>query len=201
MANPTVSSIATSAGQNFFPTMFAQSQQALQGQQAALQEVSNAWNPVLQTGAVPFGFSPQLDSLLISQGINTSAGATTNAENAAALRATQASGGANVAPTGAQAATEATIGAVGQQGAAANTQATQLAGFQQGVQNLEGGTQAELGVASGEQVPQLEEAATGEGALGLNAGQAQFAENQVTSPLNLTSDVLGDVAKGAALFG
>lgn len=199
MANPTVSNTATTGGQ-FFDTLIGQQQQAFGGNQAALQAVSNAWAPVLQTGAVPYGYSSSLDNLLQSNIIQQGAAATTNAQNAAALQEKQAAGGANVMPTGAQAQINADIAAKGAQSTSQSLAQEKQAGFQQGLSNLEGATQAELGIASGENETGLAEASTGAGALALNAGQAQWQQNQVTSPLNLTSSILSDVDKGVAAY-
>lgn len=165
-----------------------------------MQTISNAWAPVLQSGAVPFGYSAGLDQLLQSNAIQQGSAATANATNAAALQEKQASGGANVLPTGASAQIGADIAATGAQKTAQNLTGIQEAGYQQGLSNLEGGTQAELGVAGGENETGLAEAATGSGALALNAGQAQFQENQLTSPLNLTSSILSDIDKGVAAY-
>lgn len=200
MANPTVTNTATTGGQ-FFDTLIGQQQQAFGGNQAALQAVSSAWAPVLQTGAVPYGYSATLDNLLQSNIVQQGAAATTNAQNAAALQEKQAAGGANVMPTGAQDQINATIAAKGAQSTAQSLAQEKEAGFQQGLTNLEGATQAELGIASGENETGLAEGATGAGALALNAGQAQWQENQVTSPLNLTSSILSDIGKGAEAYG
>jgi hypothetical protein len=200
MANPTVINTADQASQ-FFDTLQGQQQQAFSGNQAALQAVSSAWAPVLQTGAVPYGYSSGLDSLLQSNIIQQGGAATANAENAAALQEKQAAGGANVLPTGAQAQINADIAATGAQKTAQSLAQEKEAGYQQGLSNLEGGTQAELGVASGEDETGLGSNATSAGALALNAGQAQWQENQVTSPLNLTSDILGDIGKAASAYG
>jgi hypothetical protein len=199
MANPTVIGVAQQ-GSQFFDTLQAQQQQAFGGNQAALQALSSAWAPVLQTGAVPYGYSAGLDSLLSSNAIQQGAAATANAQNAAALQEKQASGGANVLPTGAQDQINASIAATGAQKTAQTLTGIKESGYQQGTANLEGATQAELGIAGGENETGLAEGATGAGALALNAGQAQWQENQVTSPLNLTSSFLGDIGAGVKDF-
>lgn len=198
MANPTVAAIGPQ-GLSFMSTLQGQQQQAFGGNQAALQSVSNAWAPVLKTGAVPYGYSAGLDSLLSSNAIQQGAAATANAENAASLQEKQAAGGANVMPTGAQAQINAGIAAKGAQSTAQTLTGIKEAGYQQGLSNLTGATSAELGVASGENETGLAEGATGAGALALNAGQAQWQQNQVTSPLNLTSDILNDVKTAAEI--
>lgn len=196
MANPTVIQMAQQAPQ-FFDTLLAQQQQAFGGNQAALQSLSNAWAPVLKTGAVPFGYSKALDNLLQSRIIQTGAASTANAQAAEALKEKQEAGGANVLPTGASDQIRANIASQGAKSTAQNLVQEKQAGFEQGLKNLEGGTQAELGIAGAENSPQLAEAGTGLGELGLKAGQAQWEQNQVTSPLNLTSSILGDITSGA----
>jgi hypothetical protein len=192
LANPGVIQAENSA-LNFMSELNGQQMQAFAGNQAALSSLSSAWAPVLATGQVPYGYSPGLDSMLKSNIINQGAQATTNAQNAAELQQRQASGGApGAAPQGAQEAINAEIQAKGQQATAQNLTNEQIAGYQQGEKNLQGATQAELGIASGENETGLAGATTGAGGLGLNAAQAQWQENQTTSPMN----ILGDVTKG-----
>jgi|SRR5215831_1576226 len=200
MANPTVISVAQGGGQ-FFDTLMAQQQQAFGGNQAALQSLQSAWQPVLQTGAVPYGYSKGLDQLLSSKAIQEGAAATANAQSAAELKAKQESGGANVLPTGAQEQIRADIAAKGAQSTAQALTGIKEAGFKQGLSNLEGATQAELGIAGGENETGLAEGATGAGALALNAGQAQWQENQASSPLSLTKGILGAIGQGASAYG
>lgn len=160
--------------------------------QAALQAISSAWAPVLQTGAIPYGFSPGLDAMLKSNIINQGAQATTNAENASLLRQRQESGGApSAASQGAQEAINAEIEAKGQQQTASNLAQEQIAGYEQGVKNLEGATQAESAIASGANETGLAGATTGAGSLGLNAAMAQWKQNQTSSP----SAILGDIGQ------
>jgi hypothetical protein len=196
MANPTVSSVATDSNQ-FYDTLMGEQQQAFAGNQAALQAVSSAWQPVLATGAVPYGYSAGLDSLLTSNAIQQGAAATANAENAAALQEKQAAGGANVLPTRAQDQINAQIAATGAQKTAQTLTGIKEAGYQQGVSNLEGGTQAELGIASGENETGLATGATGSGNLALSAGAEQFKENQETGPLSIAGSILGDIGTAA----
>jgi hypothetical protein len=194
MANPGVIQSEQSA-LNFMTELQGQQLQAFSGNQAALNAVQSAWAPVLQTGAVPYGYSPALDSLLKSNIINLGATATTNAMNAAALRQRQATGGApGAAPQGAQEAITAEIAARGQQATAANLAQEKIAGYDQGLKNLEGATSAELGVSRGEDVTGLAGATTGEGKLGLEAAQAQWQENQASSLSSILGDI-GGVAK------
>ena len=195
MANPGVITAAQS-GLNFMNNLQQQQSAAYFGNQAALNALSSAWAPVLSTGAVPYGYSAGLDSLLQTNIRNNGAQATANAENASALQEKQASGGANVLPTGSQQAVNAEIEAKGQQATATNLAGEKEAGYQQGITNLNGATTAELGIASGENETGLASAATGAGGLGLAGSEAQWQENQGSSP----AAILGDINAGANVF-
>ena len=195
MANSNVIQ-ASQSGLNFMNTLQQQQSVANFGNQAALTALSNAWAPVLSTGAVPYGYSAGLDSLLQTNIRNNSAQATANAENASALQQKQAGGGANVLPTGSSEAVNAEIEATGQQKTAAGLQEEKTAGYQQGVTDLNSATQAELGIASGENETGLASAATGAGSLGLTGAEAQWQENQGSSP----AAILGDINAGADVF-
>ena len=195
MANSSVIQ-ASQSGLNFMNALQQQQSVAHAGNQAALDALSSAWAPVLSTGAVPYGYSAGLDSLLQTNIRNTGAEATANAENASALQQKQQSGGADVLPTGAQDAVNAEIEATGQQKTAAGLQAEKTAGYQQGVTNLQGATGAELGIASGENETGLASGATGAGGLGLSGAEAQWQENQGSSP----AAILGDINAGADVF-
>ena len=192
MANAFLQPTAQSA-LNFMSELQGQQTAAFSGNQAALSSLSSAWAPVLQTGAVPYGYSPGLDSMLKSNIINQGAQATTNAQNAAQLQERQASGGApGAAPAGAQEAVNAEIQARGQQSTATNLGNEEIAGYQQGLSNLQGATGAELGIASGENETGLAGASTGAGGLGVNAAEAEWQENQTSSP----AAILGDIGTG-----
>ncbi len=148
------------------------------------------------------GYSPGLDKLLQSQITSQGATGTANAENAAQLQQKQQSGGANVLPQGANSAINAEIAAKGAASTNTNLTNEKIADYQQGLTNLEGATNAELGVASGENEVGLAGAATGSGALAVNAGNTEFQENQQTgSP----AAILGNIGAGAndasAIFG
>ena len=160
--------------------------------QAALGAVQNAWSPILAGGAIPEGYSPGLDKLLQSQIVSQGATSTANAENAAQLQEKQNAGGANVLPTGTSQAINSEIEATGRAATNKNLQAEKTADFQQGISNLEAGSQAELGVASGENETGLAGAATGAGGLGLDAAKFRFQQNQTTSP----GAILGDIGQG-----
>jgi hypothetical protein len=195
MANSSVIQ-ASQSGLNFMNTLQAQQSTAFAGNQAALSSLSSAWAPVLATGAVPYGYSAGLDSLLQTNIRNNGAQATANAENASALQEKQASGGANVLPTGSQEAVNAEIEAKGQQTTATNLAQEKEAGYQQGITNLNAATGAELGIASGENETGLASAATGAGSLGLSGAEAQWQENQGSSP----AAILGDINAGSDVF-
>jgi hypothetical protein len=191
VANPIVASTAQSAAA-FFDNLQQEQSQAFAGNQTALNALQSAWGPILQGGSIPAGYSPGLDAMLQSQIRSQGAQATANATNAAQLRQQQLSGGANVLPTGANAAVDAQIQAQGQQATATGLQNEKTADYQQGVANLEGATNAELGIAGGESDTGLASGATGAGGLGLSAAEAQWQENQTTSPMA----ILGDVGQG-----
>jgi hypothetical protein len=191
MANPTVISTAQSASA-FFDNLQAEQSQAFAGNQTALNALQSAWGPILAGGSIPAGYSPGLDAMLQSQIRSQGAQATANATDAAALRQQQLAGGADVLPTGANAAVDAQIQATGQQATAKGLQEEKTADYQQGVTNLEAGTNAELGIASGENETGLASGATGAGGLGLSAAEAQWQENQTSSP----GAILGDIGKG-----
>lgn len=202
MANPVVMQIANE-GLDFFNQLRAQQQTTWGNNQAALQAINKAWGPVLASGAVPYGYSAGLDSLLQANVLQTSGTATANAENAAALQAKQASGGANVSPTGSQEAINAEILAKGQQSAATGLQQEKIAGYEQGLKNLEGGTEAENDVLNATNPERAASAATSQGGLAEAAGAEQFKENQETGPLAIASSITGDignVAKAAEGF-
>jgi hypothetical protein len=191
MSNPIVKSTANSANA-FFDSLQGEQGAAFAGNQAALNALQSAWSPILAGGSIPAGYSPGLDAMLQSQIRSQGAQATSNATNAAELRQQQQSGGADVLPTGANAAVDAQIQAQGQQSTAAGLENEKIADYQQGVANLEGATKAELGIASGEDETGLANAATGAGGLGLNAAEAEWKENQASS----VGAILGDIGAG-----
>jgi hypothetical protein len=198
MANAIVKDVADSSNQ-FFDALQGQQQTMFGENQTALDTLSKAWGPVLASGTVPYGYSPGLDSMLQANIMQTSATATSNAENAEALQQKQASGGANVAPTGSNEAINAEILARGQQSEATGLQNEKIAGYQQGLANLEGGTAAENDILNATNPEKAAEAATGAGSLAEQSGAEEFKENQETGPLAIASSITGDfanVAKG-----
>jgi hypothetical protein len=139
--------------------------------------------------------------MLQSQIVSNSAAGTANAQDAAALQEKQAGGGNNVLPSGADAATSAEINAKGAASENTNLQAEKTADYEQGTKNLEGMTQAELGVASGENETGLASASTGSGELGESAATAQWQEDQTSSPAAILGDVGSAVGDASAIFG
>lgn len=196
MANPGVIATEQSA-LNFMNELQGQQTQAFSENQTALTALSNAWKPVLESGAVPYGYSQGLDSLLKSNIINQGATATSNAENASLLRQRQESGGAGMAPQGSQEAINALIEAKGQQSTAQNLANEKIAGYQQGETNLEGATKAELGIAGNANEVGLAGATTTAGDLGLKSAQEQWKENQGGNIGNILGKI-GDTAVGVA---
>jgi hypothetical protein len=169
-----------------------QQQTAFAGNQAALGALSTAWSPVLSSGMVPYGYSPGLDSMLKSNIVNQGATDTTNSENASRLQQLQKSGGAPgaVAP-GSQAAIDAEIETKGQQGTAANLTNEKIAGYDQGLKNLEGGTTAELGIANAENETGLAGASTSAGNLGVDTAAESWKQGQTSSPGAILGDITG----------
>ena len=201
MSNPVVKSTANSA-LSFMDTLQGEQNQAFAGNQAALSAIQSAWAPILAGGAIPAGYSAGLDNLLQTQIRDTGAQGTANAEDAAALKQQQLSGGApGAGPSGASQAIDAQIEATGQQSTAKNLQAEKTADYQQGVANLEGATTAEQAIANGESDVGLAGASTGAGSLAASAGNAEWQENQTSS----IGSILGDLGAGAqdasAIFG
>jgi len=146
---------------------------------------------------VPYGFSPQLDSLLKANVIQTGTEGISNAVASQQLREQQAGGGAMVLPTGAGEQLRAQIEATGQQGIARGLQQEKIAGYEQGLKTLEGGTQAELGIAGAWNPAARAEAATQAGGLALQAGEERFKEKQsggILSDIGAVADVAGKVA-------
>jgi hypothetical protein len=197
MANPVVKSIADN-GLQFYNTLVAQQNQAFGENQNALQLLSKAWAPVLSSGQVPYGFSPQLDALLQANVMDTGAQAESNATSAAALAEKQAAGGANVAPTGADAQINADIAATGQQAIAKGLQGEKIAGYQQGLNELEGGTDAELGIAGASNPSSYSQSAVGAGDMAEKAGAEEFKENFETSS---PQAIMGEISQGVGLAG
>ncbi len=198
MANQNVAATSTSA-LNFMNTLQAQQNQAFQGNQTALDAVQGAWGNILAGGAIPAGYSAGLDSMLQTNIRNNAASGNVNAQNAAALQAKQSGGGA-LAPAGETAAVNAQIDAATEAGLNQNLTAEKTADYQQGVTNLEAGSQAELGVAGGENATGMAQAATGSGQLASAAGQAQWQENQTSSPAAILGDIGSAAGDAAGIF-
>jgi hypothetical protein len=196
----TLNNIKNSAA-TFMDTLQGQQNTAFAGNQAALNAVSGAWGSIAAGGAIPEGYSPGLDKMLQSQIVSNSAAGTANAQDAAALQEKQAGGGNNVLPSGADAATSAEINAKGAASENTNLQAEKTADYEQGTKNLEGMTQAELGVASGENETGLASASTGSGELGESAATAQWQEDQTSSPAAILGDIGSAAGDASAILG
>lgn len=196
MANQQV--IQTSeAATPFFESLLAQQQTMWGENQTAINTLTKAWAPVISSGVVPYGYSAGLDQLLQASVLQTGATATANATNAAALQARQASGGAAVGPTGSSEAINALIQAKGQQSTATGLQQEKEAGYEQGLSNLEGATNAEMGIINATNPEKAAEAATNAGNLSLQAGNTRFQENQESSGLA----TFGKIAQGIGQIG
>lgn len=199
MANPGVIQTSQSA-LNFMNTLQAQQNTAFQGNQQALDAVQGAWGNILAGGAIPPGYSAGLDAMLQTNIRNNSAAGEVNAKDAAALQAKQAGGGA-LAPAGETAAVNAQIDAGTNASLNQNLTAEKTADYEQGITNLDSATKAELGVAQGENEVGLASASTGSGQLGLGASQAQWQENQTSSPAAILGDIGTAVGDAGAIFG
>lgn len=201
MSNPVVKAVANE-GLDFFNTLQGQQQTMFGENQTALQALSKAWGPVLSSGAVPYGYSPGLDAMLQANVMDTSATATTNAENAEALQQKQASGGANVAPTGSNEAINAEILARGQQSEATGLQQEKIAGYQQGLANLEGATSAEEGIMKDTDSTAAANAVVNAGNMAEKAGVDEWTENQATgSPMAIMKDIGAGVGLATQIAG
>lgn len=168
-----------------------QSQQFSQEQQAQ-QQVQKAWAPIVAGGAYQYGFSTAEDQQLQQNIVNQGAQAVQNTENASLLREQQESGGAQTAPTGADAAINAQVAATGAQSTATNLANEKLAGYEQGSKLFQEGTAAETSVA---------ELANPSGYAGAATGAAGAANQgqQIVNTANansLTSKLLGGVVGG-----
>lgn len=169
-----------------------QGEQATQfaNEQTAQNQIQQAWSPIVKGGAYQYGFSTAEDQALQSNIENQGAQATANTENAALLREQQQSGGAQSAPTGAQAAINAQIAATGAQSTATNLANEKLAGYERGAQLFSEGTQAEEQVANLANPTGFAESAT-------NAGKAAIDAQSVIDQANANS--LGSKLLGAAI--
>jgi hypothetical protein len=123
------------------------------------------------------------------------------------LREQQMGGGAEALPSGAGEQLRAQIEATGQQGIAKGLQSEKIAGYDQGLKTLEGGTQAELGIANAWNPAARAEATTGAGNLALNAGTENWKEKQsggilanIDAVAKTAEDVMGAVT-GAGSMG
>lgn len=175
----------------FFGLLQAEQQSAFGKSQAALDAVAKAWAPVIASGQIPYGFSPGMDSLLKANIVDLGAAATTNAMAAQQLRDMQQSGGTAVLPAGASAQLEAVTRVAGMESTAQQLRQEKLAGYQAGLQALTAGTEAELGVARGEEATGLAGEATRAGQQALAAGEAEFKESQSTGILSRIGQVAG----------
>lgn len=198
--NATVQAISQE-GLQFYNTLQAEQGLAFQNNQAALAAVNKMWAPIMNGGSIPYGFSPGLDSLLQSNVISTGTQAETNAMNAEALRMKQESGGANVLPTGASEALNADITAKGQQSIASGLQNEKIAGYKQGVTNLEGATDAELGIAKGNDPNAYAGSAVSAGDMAEKAGAEMFKENQESSTFGKVMGGISSIAGAAQSIG
>lgn len=175
--------------QNEQNTQFANEQEAQKAIQAA-------WAPILKGGAYQYGFSSAEDQNLISQIESGGATATENAVTAQQLREQQMSGGADVLPSGAQAAIEAQQRELGAQNTATNLLKEKELGYQVGRENFAKATDAERAVAELSNPTGYAGAAT-EAAKGAETAQQQVDKMNANS---LTAKLLGGAIGGGIGF-
>lgn len=180
----------------FTSTLMGEQNAAWGTNQAASQMLMAAWSPVLQSGQIPYGYSPALDTALRTGIVNQGTQATANAVNAQLLREQQESGGAQVLPTGANEQVEAVTEAVGQQKTAEALTQEREAGFNQGITNLEGATKGIAGAAELESPTGIASAASSAGGELNAAATEQYNQNQNS----LLKQVLGGAIGGAESF-
>jgi len=80
-------------------------------------------------------------------------------------------------------------------------QQEKTADYQQGLSNLEGASQAELGIAGAESETGLAGGANAAGGLSSAAGQAEWQENQTSSPAAILGDIGAGASDAAKIFG
>lgn len=160
--------------------------------QDAMNAIQTAWSPIMKGGAYQYGFSTAEDQNLISQIESGGATATANAVSAQQLREQQMAGGADVLPSGAQSAIEATQRELGAQETATNLLKEKELGYQVGRENFAKATEAEKAVGELANPTGYAEAATSA------AGAANQAQKQVDTmnANSLTSKLLGGLTSG-----
>jgi len=178
--------------QQFMETLQNEQGTQFANNQEALNTLKTAWEPIAKGGAYQYGFSSAEDQNLISQIESGGATATTNSVAAQQLREQQMSGGADVLPSGAQAAIEAQQREVGAQNTANNLLKEKELGYQTGRENFLNSTKAEEDIAQLSNPTSYAEAAnqTAQNELGANKAV------QTTNAQSLTSKLLGGVAGG-----
>lgn len=190
-----MASSATNADVNDFLNFTSQ----LMGEQAtawgtnvaASSALMGAWQPVLSSGQIPYGYSPTLDAAMRTNIVNQGTEATANAINAQQLRSMQQGGGVGL-PSGANAQVAATTEAAGQQKTAEALTQEREAGFNQGVTNLTSAT-AGIEKAAGLESPTgTAEAANQAGGQLLAGATEQYNQNQNS----LWKQVVGGIAGG-----
>lgn len=192
---------------NFMGNLIGEQASAWGTNQAISQQIANMWAPVAKSGQLPYGYSPALDSALKTNIFNLGTQATANAVNATQLREQQASGGAPVLPTGANAQIEATTQALGQQKTAEALNQETQAGFAQGEKNLEGATSGLKAAADLESPTGLADSAVGAGKNVNDVAQIGYQEQQNSMLKSVLGGAIGGLASagtkalGAFAFG
>jgi hypothetical protein len=190
-SNPQTTDLANEDSQ-FMQTLQNEQGTTFANQQSALNTINQANAPLVAGGAYQYGFSTAEDQALQSNIENQGATATQNSVAAEQLREQQQSGGAEVLPSGAQAALETQARETGAQQTAAQLGQEKIAGYKQGNENFENATKAE------ESVAELENP-TGFAGAANNAGQNSLASQNAVNSLSansLTAKLLGGAIQG-----
>lgn len=181
---------------NFYTEMTQEQSTVFQQQQDLLAQIQSISLPILAKGPNQYGFTPQEDALLQGTIENAGAQATANAVNAAELRNTQATGGDNVLPTGAEQEIVANANILGEQQTATNLANEKLAGFQAGNQLYTQALNSLMGVGS-----QLNPTGYASTAVGAGNAATGATELQASESSNLLQSILGGVIQGGLTLG
>lgn len=190
-SNPQTTDLANEDSQ-FMQTMQNEQGTAFAGQQSALNTINQANAPLVAGGAYQYGFSTAEDQALQSNIENQGAQATQNTVAAQQLREQQQSGGADVLPSGAQAALETQARETGAQATAAQLGQEKIAGYEQGNKNFNNAVGAE------EKVADLENPTGFAGAANQSSSNALASQSAVNSLASnsLTAKLLGGAITG-----
>lgn len=184
------------AAQTAFYKQMTQEQSAVFAQQQdILKEMNSVLEPIVKAGPNQLGFTPEENSILRSEITGGAAKAEENAVNALQLRNKQLSGGADVLPTGTQAALEGNIRLLGEQGKAEALNKETLANYEAGSDRYNRALAALTGNASLLAPTSYSSAATNAGSSA--TGAINLADSERS---NLLSSILGGVVGAGTSF-